>query len=525
MEQVRFGRVKMVMCRACGDQPGDPNRLTESLQKYLDIYYNLTSIRLTPDEDPERQRICEACHAKLLEYNKFRSVCLQVHYKLTEIKAEIDFERRSPETIECQPLVLPLKVEALDFEQKDPELVVEVEKKDFEDDDDDDNNEEEDDDDQLDVKDLDFNQDDSDESEEDRKPLKQRKKRKRRKKGEEPKEQRFGCHQCDKKFRTDERLQGHLRTHLGLKAAVCNLCGKEFHKFYNLKLHMTRKHSEVKQEFRCAFPDCGLSYSTKQGLNNHRRRHDPNFIQPVQKRVVCDQCGKTFSTAGALKKHNYIHSGDMPFQCQVCNKKLPTAHKLKEHMMRHEGVRNHVCPLCGLKKTTRHELTVHMNYHTREKQFTCHVCAQVFSNIGNMSRHIKIVHCGIKAYNCTYCDRSFGKAETLKHHVMTHTGEKPHECRVCGKRFIQPVALQTHMKTHRKHMPQEQQQPQPSTAGAPYQHPNLGQQRSSAILLAAAAAATTAPMMALAQSQMQQQPPQLQSPQDSPMPDYVNHSV
>lgn len=150
---------------------------------------------------------------------------------------------------------------------------------------------------------------------------------------------------------------------------------------------------------------------------------------------------------------------------------------------------------------------------------------QFLPSTGNMSRHIKIVHCGIKAYNCTYCDRSFGKAETLKHHVMTHTGEKPHECRVCGKRFIQPVALQTHMKTHRKHMPQEQQQPQPSTAGAPYQHPNLGQQRSSAILLAAAAAATTAPMMALAQSQMQQPPPQLQSPQDSPMPDYVNHSV
>lgn len=75
---------------------------------------------------------------------------------------------------------------------------------------------------------------------------------------------------------------------------------------------------------------------------------------------------------------------------------------------------------------------------------------KICSISGNRGRHIKIVHGGIKAYQCTYCDRSFGKAETLKHHIMTHTGEKPHMCHVCDKRFIQAIALQTHMKTHSK---------------------------------------------------------------------------
>ncbi|XP_062555692.1 zinc finger protein 845-like [Armigeres subalbatus] len=525
----------MAMCRACGDHPGDENRLKESLQKYFDIYYNLTSIRLTSDENPERQRICDDCHSKLLEYNRFRSTCLQVHYKLTEIKQEDGIDHSKPEIMEIMPLVGPLKVERLDYKEGDEPEVFEDGAADHDVDFVDENEEEEDDDDDKDkefdhklYKDLNSDTEDQT-SDEDPKP--EKKKKKRRKKGEGPKEQLLSCNQCERKFRTDQRLQGHLRTHLGLKPAVCNLCGKEFHKFYNLKLHMTRKHSDAKCEFLCDFPECGLSYSTKQGLTNHRRRHDPNFIQPIQKRVVCDQCGKTFSTAGALKKHSYIHSGDMPFQCQTCNKKLPTAHKLKEHTMRHEGIRNHVCPLCGLKKTTRHELTVHMNYHTREKQFTCHVCAQVFSNIGNMSRHIKIVHCGIKSYNCTYCDRSFGKAETLKHHVMTHTGEKPHECGICGKRFIQSVALQTHMRTHRKHLPPEQQQErQSSSSGAPYQHPNLGQQRSSVLMQAAAAAAAAAvTMMPLGQSQTEQlqqdQQQQQQSPDVSPLGDYVNHSV
>lgn len=138
--------------------------------------------------------------------------------------------------------------------------------------------------------------------------------------------------------------------------------------------------------------------------------------------------------------------------------------------MRHEGIKNHVCPVCGLRKTTPHELKVHLNYHTREKLYPCDQCELVFTSIGecsflspfwkshlhsidhqgNLSRHIKIVHSRIKDFACQICDRSFGKADTLKHHIMTHTGERPHRCAICGKRFIQRIALRTHMGIHQK---------------------------------------------------------------------------
>ncbi|XP_053687765.1 oocyte zinc finger protein XlCOF6-like [Sabethes cyaneus] len=435
----------MDICRTCGKLPADQQQLAQSLQNFSDIYFNLTSIKILPEENPDRLKICDECHTKLLEYNRFRTVCLQVHYKLSVVKEEKDSDHLTAE--ECDPVIGTLKVECLELSEEvtpptddsGDDVIATVEKQEA---------------DPQYTSPSDNDGSSSDKSDTVKSRTRRKRKTKSKKLPKPPahiKEPLIECKLCDKKFRSEVRYQGHLRTHQGLKPALCTYCGKDFQKYISLKFHIRQKHSDEQMKFPCDFPGCELVYSSKQSMSKHRKRHDPNFVMPEPKHSVCDQCGKTFSTTGALKKHSYIHTGDMPFECSLCKKKLPTAHKLKEHTMRHEGIKNHVCPYCGQKKTTRHELKVHMNYHTREKQFTCHVCAQVFSNIGNMSRHIKIVHCGIKAYPCTYCDRSFGKAETLKHHVMTHTGEKPHECKVCGKRFIQQVALQTHMKTHRKH--------------------------------------------------------------------------
>lgn len=82
-----------------------------------------------------------------------------------------------------------------------------------------------------------------------------------------------------------------------------------------------------------------------------------------------------------------------------------TKYKLKEHVMRHEGIKNFVCPICGLRKTTGHELRVHLFHHSNNTQFPCEICSTVFTRMANMRRHMKVVHCGVKAYSCKYCDQ------------------------------------------------------------------------------------------------------------------------
>lgn len=174
------------------------------------------------------------------------------------------------------------------------------------------------------------------------------------------------------------------------------------------------------------------------------------------------------------KQHILSHLGNdhFPHGCKLCPKRFMYPNKLRVHMLRHNNVKNFECPICGLRKTTKGELSNHMHYHTGDRTVTCEHCSAVFNskckynfnasycnsnyhsscscNVANCERHVQNVHCGRKAFHCTFCTQSFSKAETLKHHTMRHTGERPHACSLCDRRFIQAIALKTHMRTHTK---------------------------------------------------------------------------
>uniref|UniRef100_A0A182JW20 C2H2-type domain-containing protein n=1 Tax=Anopheles christyi TaxID=43041 RepID=A0A182JW20_9DIPT len=191
------------------------------------------------------------------------------------------------------------------------------------------------------------------------------------------------CHLCDEKFRSQTRLEGHLRMHQGLKPALCKVCGKEFAGWRSLRRHTKEKHLKLDiGYFPCDYEGCTYSYSTRKVLLAHKKKHEPGWVKPVPMKCVCETCGKTFSSNGALKKHTLIHTGDLQFRCETCDKRYCTAYKLKIHMMRHQGIRKYECSYCGQKKTTSDELRRHMNYHTKEKVLNCELCGQVFLSSG-----------------------------------------------------------------------------------------------------------------------------------------------
>ena len=65
----------------------------------------------------------------------------------------------------------------------------------------------------------------------------------------------------------------------------------------------------------------------------------------------------------------------------------------------------------------------------------CKVCFQKFSTKGDLKRHM-FIHSGLKAYDCTICDKkNFLTLSTLTNHMRYHC-DKPYQCTVCSKKFI-----------------------------------------------------------------------------------------
>jgi len=105
-------------------------------------------------------------------------------------------------------------------------------------------------------------------------------------------------------FNQRQKIQRHLRTHVGDKPFVCPFpgCPSKFSESTTLNQHIRTQHTSDKP-FKCDFEGCGKSFALQSALTIHKRTHsgEKPFKCPVE------GCGMRFAESSNLSKHVKTH--------------------------------------------------------------------------------------------------------------------------------------------------------------------------------------------------------------------------
>lgn len=106
---------------------------------------------------------------------------------------------------------------------------------------------------------------------------------------------------------------------------------------------------------------------------------------------LCDECGRSYNTIQALRKHKQFHA-EPKFECSECGKKFIHKNRLKRHIPIH-GLSSdkYVCNECGSEHSSEDAYYKHITkVHRRkdsDRKFACDQCELKFFIVSDLKAH------------------------------------------------------------------------------------------------------------------------------------------
>lgn len=222
-----------------------------------------------------------------------------------------------------------------------------------------------------------------------------------------------------------------------------------------------------REKFKCQF--CKRFFDSVEQQQLHSRIHADKDL------IFCEVCDKSFTSAGAFRRHTISMHTEKKFKCTVadCNREFAERKVWEDHLKMHTVVKRFVCDYCNksyarqrslnlhINKThkiqpfrciycqksfeTEHGLALHEIIHTSEA-FSCDICHSTYPKFSKLQKHME-VHTE-KKFKCMVCNSTFRYKQTLKDHLSVHAGLRPHICEICGNQYPYRASLKMHKLEH-----------------------------------------------------------------------------
>ncbi|XP_073842728.1 uncharacterized protein [Musca autumnalis] len=236
------------------------------------------------------------------------------------------------------------------------------------------------------------------------------------------------CKICDQRFATQTGLDRHCnRTHRKPTKHKCEICGTCYVDVWHLQIHIRRKHpTSIDTEYICEI--CNERFTTRRGRDKHSYLMHPAAQTPAQHK--CEICGSCYLESQTLRAHirtKHPASIDTQYICEICHKRFITKKALNIHS----------------KKTHTEAQT--LNEHK------CELCCSSYTEVSSLLKHVRKKHpSSISEYICEICKQGFATQTSLDRHTSTRhlVAQKPtnHKCEICGRCYLESRNLQSHIR-------------------------------------------------------------------------------